>query len=218
MFLWRAYVRHCNFAISQFFFRFIPLQLFSGLFFKCQYRGGAFIYFCWHVLARLVPLEERVTADQYKVLLTDCVYLLRKPFYPGGCGLFQDDSAPLHRTRRLNEWLDEDEDDINPMLQPSRSSNLHQVEHGWRFGQTSRTTFSKHQLKEYFRRMGLFVGCFFSSVSIYLFIFHSSYCCYTVFYDTANLWPTPKLCFKSINKTHKAITSIFSSSFFLYTQ
>ncbi len=53
--------------------------------------------FCWHGLGSLVPLEGRVTADQYKVVLSDHLYPVMKHFYPDGSGLFKDDNAPIHR-------------------------------------------------------------------------------------------------------------------------
>ena len=44
--------------------------------------------FCWHELGPLVPLEGRVTANQYKVVVSD-------QLYPDGSGLFQDDDDGL---------------------------------------------------------------------------------------------------------------------------
>ena len=72
--------------------------------------------FCWHGLGPLVPLEGRVTANQYKVVLSDHLYPMMKHFYPDGSGLFQDDNAPIHRARGVTEWFDEYENDVNHML------------------------------------------------------------------------------------------------------
>lgn len=44
-----------------------------------------FGHFRWHGLAPLVSLEGRVTANKYKVLLTDHVCPVMKHFYPDGC-------------------------------------------------------------------------------------------------------------------------------------
>ncbi len=53
--------------------------------------------FCRHGLGPLVPSEGRVTANQYKVVLSDHLYPMMKNFNPDGSGLFQDDNAPIHR-------------------------------------------------------------------------------------------------------------------------
>ncbi len=59
--------------------------------------------FCLYGLGPLVPLEGRVTADQYKVVLSDHLYPVMKHFYPDGSGLFQGDGTPIHRARGLTE-------------------------------------------------------------------------------------------------------------------
>ena len=72
--------------------------------------------FCWHGFGPLVPLEGRVTANQYKVVLCHHLYAMMKHFYPDGSGLFQDDNAPIHRTRGVTGWFDEYENDVNHIL------------------------------------------------------------------------------------------------------
>lgn len=41
---------------------------------------------------------------------------MRKHFHPDGSGLFQDDSAPIHRARGPTEWFNEDENDVSDAL------------------------------------------------------------------------------------------------------
>ncbi len=43
--------------------------------------------FCWQGLCPRVPLEGRLTANQYKAVLTDHLYPVMKHFYPDGSGL-----------------------------------------------------------------------------------------------------------------------------------
>ncbi len=87
--------------------------------------------FCWHGLGPLVPLEGTVTANQYKVVLSDHLYPMMKHVYPDGSGLFQDDNAPIHRARGGTECFDECENDVNHMLRPSQSPDLNPDEHLW---------------------------------------------------------------------------------------
>ncbi len=75
--------------------------------------------FCWHGLGPLVPLMERVTANQYNVVLSDHLHPMMKHFYPDGSGVFQDDNVPIHRARGVTEWFDEYENYVNHSLWPS---------------------------------------------------------------------------------------------------
>ncbi len=67
--------------------------------------------FWWHGLGPLVPLQGRVTANQYKVVLSDHLHPMMKHLYPDGSGLFQDDNAPIHRAGGVTEWFDVYEND-----------------------------------------------------------------------------------------------------------
>lgn len=69
-----------------------------------------------HGLGPLVPSEERVTANQYRVSLSDHLYPVMKRVQSDGSSLFQDDGAPVRRARGVNERFDEYENDANHAL------------------------------------------------------------------------------------------------------
>lgn len=50
-----------------------------------------------------IPLEGRLPVNQYKVVLTDQLYLIIKHFYPNGSGQFYDASSHIHRAQGLTE-------------------------------------------------------------------------------------------------------------------
>lgn len=59
--------------------------------------------FCWHDLAPLVPLEGKLTANHYKVILTDHLDPVMSRFYSDGSSLFQDDPTHIHRAWEFTE-------------------------------------------------------------------------------------------------------------------
>lgn len=94
--------------------------------------GGSVILlrtFCWHGLGPLVPLEGRVTSNQYEVALSDHLYPIMKHFYPDCNRLIQDDNASIRRAQRVTEWFDECENYMTRMLWPSQAPHLNPIEH-----------------------------------------------------------------------------------------
>lgn len=84
--------------------------------------------FCWHDLDPVVPLEKKVTANQWRVVLSDHygeTFLCR--------GLFQDDNASIHTARRVTEWFDKYGNDVNYMLWPLQAPHLNKVDTYGRF-------------------------------------------------------------------------------------
>lgn len=79
------------------------------------------------LLDTLLPLEERVTANQ--VVLSDQLYPMMKHSSSTRSGLFQD--PPIHRARGIIECFDEYENDVNYMLWPSDSPNINPVKQFW---------------------------------------------------------------------------------------
>lgn len=55
--------------------------------------------------------ETQHTEDRERIWVkhssTYHLYRIMKHFYPDGSGLFQEVSAPIHRTRRVTDWFEE---------------------------------------------------------------------------------------------------------------
>ena len=64
-------------------------------------------WLCRHGSGPLVPLVGKVTANQYRDILSHSLYPVMEHLYGDGSGLFQDDSASIHWSLGVNEWLDE---------------------------------------------------------------------------------------------------------------
>lgn len=60
---------------------------------------GCVGHFRWYGWGPLDPLAVRVTANHYNVVLSDHFYMIMKHFDPDGSGVFQDDSASIHRAQ-----------------------------------------------------------------------------------------------------------------------
>ncbi len=95
--------------MSHFKFYTIVIQLQMGDKLKekpeCLTSGSVMLWgaFCWNDLGPLILLAGRVTANQYKVVLSDRLYPVMKHFYPDESGLLQDDNAPIDRARGVTE-------------------------------------------------------------------------------------------------------------------
>lgn len=62
--------------------------------------SGAFF---WHGLRPLVPLKKRVSANQYKVALSNHLY----PMMKHSCDFVEDGNLPIHRAQGVTLWFDE---------------------------------------------------------------------------------------------------------------
>lgn len=85
------------------------------------YGGHLFIYFLnWHDVGLCFLLEWSVTANQYKILLTDHLDPVKKYFYPERTRSFPGWLRPHPQGKRLTEKFNEDENDVNvwPVYSP----------------------------------------------------------------------------------------------------
>lgn len=78
---------------------------------------------CLHGFGPLVPLQGRVPANKYKVVLSYHLCLMMKHFHPDGSGLFQDGNVPIYMAGGVTELFDEN--DMNHAMAFTVTSSQH---------------------------------------------------------------------------------------------
>jgi len=74
-----------------------------------QDSGGSVILwgtFSWHGLGAVIPLESKVNANCYLMILSDHRHLMLQHFFPARRGVFQDCNAPLPQSTSHFQQID----------------------------------------------------------------------------------------------------------------
>ncbi|GFU74380.1 transposable element Tcb1 transposase [Trichonephila clavipes] len=77
-----------------------------------KHGGGSLMVWgaiSWRGLGPLVTLHGKVKAAHYVNILGDQVHPFVQTSFPGECPLYQDDNAPIHTAKIVQEWFAEDE-------------------------------------------------------------------------------------------------------------
>ncbi|KAK3519523.1 hypothetical protein QTP70_033853, partial [Hemibagrus guttatus] len=57
------------------------------------------------------------------------VHPFMETVFPDGCGLFQQDNAPCHKAKIIQEWFDEHNNEFDVLTWPPNSPDLNPIEH-----------------------------------------------------------------------------------------
>ncbi len=87
-----------------------------------QAAGGAVMVwgiFSWHTLGPLVPIEHRLNATTYLIIVADHVHPFMTTVYPSSDGYFLQDNAPYHKAQIFSDWF------LNMTMSSLYSNGLH---------------------------------------------------------------------------------------------
>jgi len=71
-----------------------------------------------------VTLNGRIIASDYVDILGSRVRPMIQMLFPNNDAVFQDDSSPIHTTRRIKSWFEEHENSLRHLPLPAQSPPL----------------------------------------------------------------------------------------------
>ncbi|GFS99050.1 transposable element Tcb2 transposase [Trichonephila clavipes] len=98
-----------------------------------KHGGGSLMVWgaiSWRGLGPLVTLHSKVKAAHYVNILGDQVHPFVQTSFPGECPLYQDDNAPIHTAKIVQEWFAEHEGEVGHLDCP-QPPDLNIIEHLW---------------------------------------------------------------------------------------
>ena len=77
--------------------------------------GGVMVWgvFSWHTLGLLIKVEQHLNATGYLNIIANQVHPFMTAVYPSANGFLQQDNAPCHKARIVQEWLHEHDSEFS---------------------------------------------------------------------------------------------------------
>ncbi|KAE8297395.1 Transposable element Tcb1 transposase Transposable element Barney transposase [Larimichthys crocea] len=87
--------------------------------------------FCWETLGPVIHVDVTLTPTTYLNIVTDHVHPFMETVFPDGSGLFQQENAPYHKAKVVQEWFEEHNNEFEVLTWPPNSPDLNPMGDLW---------------------------------------------------------------------------------------
>ncbi|KAK3535233.1 hypothetical protein QTP70_005025 [Hemibagrus guttatus] len=87
--------------------------------------------FCWETLGPAIHVDVTLTRSTYLSIVAEHLNPFMETVFPDGCGLFQQDNAPCHKAKMVQEWFDEHNNQFEVLTWPPNSPDLNPTQLLW---------------------------------------------------------------------------------------